>query len=272
MDTLMDKVLAALAVLADLLLLGTFFGLYIVVRCWLNPSLAPRYETSKTSLWENVVASVKYILPMGFIVFMVLGLMLLGVATPSEAAASGVLGTAIVAVAYGRFNWKVVKGSLIGTLDISIMIFMIIAASKTFSSIPAFTGATGRLLALVESADLHPLLILLCMQLVVFVMGTFMETISIMMICLSIFMSIIKMLGFDPVWFGVLMLINLEMGQITPPFGMLLFVMKGVAPPEISIQEICWAALPYILFDILAMGLIIAWPPLVLWLPSVMSG
>jgi len=252
------------------LLLGSFFALYIIVRCWLNPSLAPPFETARTSLWDNIVASIKHVLPMGFIVFMVLGLILLGIATPSEAAASGVIATVLVTIFYGRFNWKMLKASLTGTLDISIMIFMIIAASKTFSSILAYTGATSGLLGMIEGAELHPLIILLSMQFVVFILGTFMETISIMMICLPIFMPIIKMLGFDPVWFGVLILINLEMGQITPPFGMLLFVMKGVAPPDITIQEICWAAFPYIIFDIIVMAMIILWPSLVLWLPSLL--
>jgi tripartite ATP-independent transporter DctM subunit len=250
------------------LMLGVFFGLYIVLRCWLNPSLAPPYETSSVSFWSNVAASIKYVLPMGFIIFMVLGMILLGLATPSEAAASGVVATILVTIVYKRFTWKMFRTSIRGTLEISIMIFMIIAASKTFSSILAYTGATRGLLSLVEGAELHPLIILISMQVLVFIMGTFMETISIMMICLPIFMPIIKVLGFDPVWFGVLMLINLEMGQITPPFGMLLFVMKGVAPSKVTMQDICWAAFPYIIFDIIVMAMIINWPSLVLWLPS----
>jgi TRAP-type C4-dicarboxylate transport system permease large subunit len=163
-----------------------------------------------------------------------------------------------------------IKAAVIGTLEISIMVLMIVAASNTFSSLLAFTGATRGLLGVVESLNVHPLIILICMQLVVFVMGTFMETISIMMICIPIFMPIVKLLGFDPVWFGVLMLINFETGFITPPFGMLLFVMKGVAS-EISIQEICYAAAPFIVIELVAMAMIIAWPQLVLWLPGLLG-
>ena len=95
-----------------------------------------------------------------------------------------------------------------------------------------------------------------------------METVSIMMVCLPVFIPICNVLGFDPVWFGVLMLINLEMGQMTPPFGMLLFVMKGVTPEDVTIQEICWASIPYIIFDIIVMAMIIIWPSMALWLPS----
>jgi TRAP-type C4-dicarboxylate transport system permease large subunit len=160
------------------------------------------------------------------------------------------------------------KASLIGTVEISVMVLMIIAASKTFSSILAFTGATRGLLEVIQGLEVHPLLILFGMQLTIFVLGTFMETVSIMMICIPFFMPIVRMLGFDPVWFGVLMLINLEMGMTTPPFGMMLFVMKGVAPPEVTIKEICYAALPFILCDMIAMVMIIIWPQLALWLPS----
>jgi tripartite ATP-independent transporter DctM subunit len=250
------------------LLLGTLIASYIVVRCWLNPSLAPRYDVTSSTFLEKIAGTIKYLIPIGFIIFMVLGLMLLGVATPTEAAASGALATILVTLVYGRLNWTMIKASMIGTLEISVMVFMIIAASNSFSSILAFTGATQGLLGLVQGLNVHPMLILAGMQLIVFLMGTFMETISIMMICMPIFMPIVSMLGFDTIWFGVLMLINFEMGLITPPFGMLLFVMKGVAPDDIDMKDICYAAAPFILCEIAAMAMIITWPQLVLWLPS----
>ncbi len=253
------------------LLLGVLIASYIIVRCWLNPSLAPRYDVAHTTFWERITGTVKYVLPLGFIIFMVLGLMLLGVATPTEAAASGAVATMLVTLVYGRLNWTMIKASMVGTLEITIMVFMIIAASNSFSSILAYTGATRGLLGLVQELHLHPLLILIGMQLIVFVMGTFMETISIMMICMPIFMPIVNMLGFDPVWFGIIMLINFDTGFITPPFGMLLFVMKGVAPDDISFQDICYAAVPFIVCEIVAMAMVIAWPQLVLWLPSLMG-
>jgi TRAP-type mannitol/chloroaromatic compound transport system permease large subunit len=117
----------------------------------------------------------------------------------------------------------------------------------------------------------HPVIIVVCMQLIIAFMGTFMETVSIMMICLPVFMPICSVLGLDPVWFGVLMLINLEMGQMTPPFGMLLFVMKGVAPKDVTIQQICLASVPYIIFDVVIMAMIIVWPQVALWLPSMVQ-
>jgi tripartite ATP-independent transporter DctM subunit len=250
------------------ILMGTLYTLYIVLRCWQNPSLAPRYEVSTYSLRTKVLGTITYVLPLGFVIFMVLGVMLLGLATPTEAAASGAMATLLVTVLYKRFNWTMLKAALTGTLEITIMVFMIIAASNTFSSILAFSGATRGLLEVVKGLEVHPLFLLLGMQLTVFVLGTFMETISIMMISLPVFMPIVTMLGFDPVWFGIIMLINFEMGLTTPPFGMMLFVMKGVAPEDIPIKDICWAALPFILCDMVAMVLIIVWPQLALWLPG----
>jgi tripartite ATP-independent transporter DctM subunit len=200
----------------------------------------------------------------------VLGLMMLGLATPTEAAASGVLGTVLVVALFRKLTFDALKKSIIGTLEITIMIFMIIAASNAFSAILAFSGATTGLLGVIGDLNLPPLMILVGMQLMVFLLGMFMETISIMMICLPIFMPIVKLLGFDPVWFGVLMLINFEMGLITPPFGMLLFVMKGVAPKEITIEDICWAALPFIVCDAVVMALVISMPSIALWLPSLL--
>ncbi|MFH1116169.1 MAG: TRAP transporter large permease [Pseudomonadota bacterium] len=252
------------------LILGILFCLYIVLRCWLNPSLAPHFEHERVGLRDKLAATIRYVVPLGFIIFMVLGIMLLGIATPTEAAASGATATLLVTAVFRRLNLSMLKAAVIGTLEITGMVFMIIAASNTFSSLLAFTGATSGLLATVQAVKLHPLLVLLGMQLIVLVMGTFMETISIMMICMPIFMPIVNTLGFDPVWFGIIMLINLETGLLTPPFGMLLFVMKGVAPNDVTIEEIGRAAFPFIVIYLFVIGLIVAFPPLALWLPSLM--
>ncbi len=254
------------------LILSAFFVVYIVMSAWLRPDIAPPYAVAAKPLVEKIVLSIKYFVPMAFIIFMVIGLIILGIATPTEAAASGVIATLLVILIYGRLNWPMLRAALKGSVQITVMIFMIIAASKTFSSVLSFTQASNGLLGLVKGLEVHPLLILITMQVILIFMGTFMDAISIMMICLPVFMPISNVLGFDPVWFGILMLINLELGQITPPFGMLLFVMKGVAPSEVTIEEICWAAVPYILFDLIVMAMVIAWPQLALWLPNLLRG
>lgn len=252
-------------------LLGMAFAAYIVIRAWLNPSCAPPYPVAPDSLGNRIYLTVKYLLPIGFIIFMVIGFIILGIATPTEAGASGVMATLVVSILYRRLNWQVIKETMKGSLQITVMALMIIAASKTFSSVLAFSGATTELTGLVTGLDAHPILIMICMQLIIALLGTFMESVSIMMICIPLFIPISTALGFDPVWFGILTLINLEMGQITPPFGMLLFVMKGVVPDDIEFKDICWAAFPYIVFDIIIIAAIIIWPSIALWLPASVS-
>jgi len=249
-------------------LLGAMFSAYIILMAWLKPSCAPNYATPPTPFWEKIVLTVKHLVPIGLIIFSVIGVIILGLATPTEAAASGTIATFVVTLIYRRFNWQVLKASLKGSIEIWVMVFMIIAGSSTFSMILAYTGASKGLLGLIDNLSVHPIVIIIGMELIVGFMGCFMDGVSIMMICLPVFMPVSNALGFDPIWFGALFLINIEMGQLTPPFGMLLFVMKGVAPEDIKMEEIIWAAVPYMIFDILIMAMIMVWPPIALWLPS----
>jgi tripartite ATP-independent transporter DctM subunit len=252
-------------------LLGAFFAAYIILSAWIKPSCAPNYAVPYTPFWEKLALTVKRLLPIGIIIFSVIGVIIMGLATPTEAAASGTIATFIVTLIYRCFNWQVLKASIKGSIEIWVMVFMIIGASSTFSMILAYTGASKGLLGLIENLHVHPIMILIIMQLIVGFMGCFMDGVSIMMICLPVFMPISNALGFDPIWFGVLFLINIEMGQLTPPFGMLLFVMKGVAPKDITMEQIIWASVPYMFFDVLIMAMIMVWPGIALWLPSVIK-
>ena len=249
-------------------LLGAFFAAYIILMAWFKPSCAPNYPVPYTPFGEKLVLTVKRLLPIGIIIFSVIGVIVMGLATPTEAAASGTIATFIVTLIYRCFNWQVLKASIKGSIEIWVMVFMIIAGSSTFSMILAYTGASKGLLGLIENLNVHPMMILIIMQIIVGFMGCFMDGVSIMMICLPVFMPISNALGFDPIWFGVLFLINIEMGQLTPPFGMLLFVMKGVAPKDITMEQIIWASVPYMFFDVLIMAMIMVWPGIALWLPS----
>jgi tripartite ATP-independent transporter DctM subunit len=251
--------------------LGAMFCVYIVFMAIFRPASAPAYPVAETSLGEKIFLTVKHLVPIGFIIFMVIGVIIMGYATPTEAAASGAIATLLVSIAYGRFNWGMLKKCLKGSAEITVMVFMIIAASKTFSSVLAYTGASVGLTKLVEGSSVNPIIVLIGMQLIVALLGCFMEGVSIMMITLPVFMPLVATLGFDPIWFGVLFLINIELGQLTPPFGMLLFVMKGVAPDDISMEEIIWAAVPYMIFDVLIMAMIMIWPGIALWLPGFLS-
>lgn len=252
------------------LLMAVLYFTYIIGRCKLDPTLAPAYEVERVGLGEKLADLFKYVLPLTTIVFLVVGLIFLGVATPTEAAAMGSVGSLALAACYRSLSLGVLKRAVRGSLKVTVMTFMIIAGSITFSQILAFTGATRGMVEFVAGLPLEPILILICMQLILIMLGAFMEQISMMMISVPIFMPVVYALGFDPIWFGILMLLNLEIAFTTPPFGLLLFVMKGVAPEDTTMGDIYRAALPFIVCDVIAMALIMAYPAITLWLPGLM--
>jgi tripartite ATP-independent transporter DctM subunit len=251
-------------------MLAVLYSLYVVVRSRISPSLAPAYEVAHHTLSEKLSEFTKYVLPLGFIFFLVLGFIFLGVATPTEAASTGALGSIILACCYKKFDLAVLQKSLKGTLKVSVMAFMIIAASKTYSSIQAFTGSTMGLVNLINDLEMSRLFILIGMMVILMILGTFMEQVSMMMITIPIYVPVIQGLGFDPIWFAILMLLNLEMAMSTPPFGILLFVMKGSAPAGTRMGEICLAAAPFLVCDLIVMVILIAFPSIVLFLPGFM--
>jgi len=259
-----------MAIIFPGILLASLYAVYIVIRCWLQPSVAPPYEVPHIPIKEKIVATAWYVLPVGVVIFLVIGLIFLGVVTPTEAAATGALGSFALVAWYRKLNWEVVKKSFAGTLRITVMVFMILVGAKAFTQILAYSGATTGLVEAALSLPLSPLFIIVSMQVVILFMGCFMEVVSIFMITLPILVPVVLALGFDTVWFAVLFLVNTEMALVTPPFGMSLFVMKGVAPPGTTIGDIFRAALPFLGLMVVAMALIMAFPEIALWLPSIM--
>jgi len=252
------------------LLMATVYSIYIISRCKLQPSIAPVYEVPTIPLLEKITAAAKYILPLGFIVLAVTGVIFLGVATPTEAAACGAAGTLILAAAYKRLNWEVVKKSSLGTAQVTIMLLMIVSGAKAFSQILAYTGATRGLIEIAVGLPVAAIVTIIAMMVLVLILGCFMDVVAMMLICLPIYMPVVNALGFNPVWFGVLFLLNLEMAATTPPFGLTLFVMKGVAPRDTTMGDIYRAGLPFLSCDAIVMALIIAFPIIALWLPGLM--
>lgn len=257
-----------LAIVVPGLLAATLIALYIVVRGAMNPDLAPRYDAESVSLTEKLKLTVLYILPLGLIVFLVIGLIILGVATPTESAALGALGSFALAALYRSLTVEVVVNALSGTLKITTMILFIIAGSTAFSQILSFTGVSSQLVQMVGGLAVSALVILLIMQLIVLIMGTFMEPVSIMLIVLPIFIPIAQALDFNLLWFATLLLINIELGLITPPFGIGLFAMKGAAPADTTMTQVYSAAFPMIALYLILMALLITVPSLATWLPG----
>lgn len=253
------------------IIMSALYILYVTVWCYFKPEEAPAYEVASVPLKEKLLVTLKYLLPLSLIVFMVIGFIFLGVATPTEAAATGTLASFLLALIYRRLNWDILKKSVYDTLKVTTMIFMIIIVSNTYGEILAFTGAASGMTQFIINLAIPPMVIVLAMLVTVLILGCFMETVAIMMITLPIFMPVIDGFGFNPIWYGIVMLIALETGLITPPFGVTLFVMKGVAPSEITMADIWRAVTPFVIIGLLCIALLIVMPFLVTIVPGWMG-
>ena len=252
------------------LIMAVLFFAYVIVRCWRNPQLAPPYDIAQLGWRARSMPFLKYVLPLMAIFIVVVGSIVGGIATPTESAALGAAAAFAAAAAYRRLDWRGFVVSVRETLRLTVMTLFIIAGSITFSQIMAFTQASDGLSGLIGGAGLSPLMVLLGMLGILLFLGCFMDQVSMMMITCPLFMPLAEQLGFDPVWFGVLMLMLLEIGLATPPFGLLLFVAKGAAP-DTSMREIIVSVAPFIGIALFVVALLIAFPQLTLWLPRLMA-
>ncbi len=249
-------------------LLAAMYGLLIYGWTVFDPAAAPQTPAPQVSRREKLRLVFVDVIPMvAIIVFSVL-IMLVGWSTPTEAAALGAVSVIVLAACYGEMTWKAFVKSLDGALRVTVMAFLIIFGSATFAQVLAFTGASRGLMNWALGFGLGPLGMLLVMVGVLLFLGCFMDQLSMMLLTAPIFFPLAKSLGFDLTWFGLIMLLALEIGYTTPPFGLLLFVMKGVAPPGTTMRDIYLAALPFMSCIIILIGLIIAFPPLATWLPQ----
>jgi TRAP-type C4-dicarboxylate transport system permease large subunit len=176
----------------------------------------------------------------------------------------------VLAACYGALSWRAFRQSVEAGLRITVMAFLIIFGSATFSQLLAFSGASSGLIAWATAFDVAPLAMLLVMLAVLFFLGCFMDQLSMMLLTAPVYFPLAQALGFDLVWFGLIMLLALEVGYTTPPFGLLLFVMKGVAPPDTTMRDIYYAAVPFVSCVLILIATIIAFPPLATWLPQAM--
>lgn len=252
------------------IVMGILYALYIVIRCYLQPSIAPSYKVTPIPIAQKIKSTVVNMVPVLIIIFLVTGVIILGIATPSEAAATGALGAFVLAAGYKRLTWEVAKDSILGAAKVTVMLLTILLGAIAFSQVLAISGSIRGLIEFTSGLPLPPIVIVIGMQLVVLVLGCLMDEAAIIMMIIPIYMPIVHALGFDPIWFAILLLINMEMGLTTPPFGLILFVIKGVVAPDTKMSDIYKAALPFLVCDAIAIALIIAFPQITLWLPSMM--
>lgn len=252
------------------LLLAAAYAAVICGILWLDPDAAPSYSVEPISFGAKVRLVLVNLVPMAGVIFMVVGLIVLGIATPSEAAAFGVLGVLVVAVLFRALTWRAILEALRGSVQVSGMVFLIIIGSSTFSQILALSGASSGMLAAVTAATLSPMGLLLAMMVVLLLFGMLMESVSIIMLTAPIFFPLAVALGFDPIWFAILVLLMLEISLATPPFGMALFVLLGVAPTGTRLSQVVYASMPYIAAALAVAGLIILFPQIVTFVPGLM--
>src|ERR1700741_5078224 len=250
------------------LVLSVIFIAYIVVRVRMEPEIAPNTPFEEFHGWRRLQPFVQYVLPLMSIFVIVVGAMIAGWATPTECAAIGAFVTIVLALCYRALTLQNLLRALRGTAGISGMILFIIVGATTFSQILSFSGASNGLAQMITASGMPPLAIIAGMMLFLIFLGVFVEQVSMMMITLPIFMPIVQQMGVDPVWFGVMFLICMQLGLLMPPHGLLLMTMKGVAPPQVTMMHIFRAVMPFLLISIAVLILVFFVPAIANWLPN----
>ena len=252
------------------LLLAFLFVAYILIRSHFQPELGPAIPKEEMISWpERLKLLPKLAFPLGLI-FLVMGSIFFGVATPTEASAVGAGGSVLCAVLKKRLTRDNLKDALFVTMKLSSMILWIVIAASAFTSLYAVTGAQSLMADILLAAPGGRWGAIILMQLVFFALGCFMDPTGILMITTPIFFPVVQALGFDPLWFGILFVVNMEMAFLTPPFGLNLFFLKGVAPPDVTMSDIYRSILPFVGLQALGLVFVMVFPWLATWLPSLM--
>lgn len=243
---------------------------FIIVIAMLKPEVAPPQQEIRKIFYRERLQSLKDFLPVVLLIFAVIGTIFFGVATPSESAAMGAFASFALAMAYRTLTFETAKKSLLSAVSVTGMTFLIITSAKVFSQVLAYTGASQGLMESILALKASPLVILFLMNIVVFIMGCFMEPVSIMLIIIPIFLPVAKAVGMDILWWSVIMLVNIGLGLITPPFGLNLYVVVSVTPGRPLLDEVYRGIIPFILIELVGMTIMILYPGLITWLPGLM--
>ena len=252
-------------------ILSIAFVLWIVIRVRISPHLAPDDGGARYTGWARWHLFFAYVLPTLSIFGVVVGALAAGWATPTECAALGAFATMVLASLYRALSWEAVMKSLRGTAGISGMILFIILGATTFAQILSFSGASNGLVELITGQGMSTGMIIAGMMLMLIFLGIFVDQVSMMMITLPIFMPVVQALNIDPVWFGVMFLICMQLGLLLPPHGLLLMTMRGVAPPQVTMANIFVAVVPYVIMSLVLLAAVFWIPAIATWLPSLIG-
>jgi tripartite ATP-independent transporter DctM subunit len=251
------------------LLLAALYIIYIFVRTSLNPKLAPAMPFEERVNFKQKVFALKgVILPIA-IILAVIGSIFFGVATPTEAASIGAVGAFVAAAVNHRLSGQIVKESLLDTAKLVGMVVWILVGANLFSRFYLAMGASHLIENLVLGLQVSPFWVVIMMQVILIVMGMFMEDWALIMICAPIFSPIVVALGFDPLWFSIIFIINMQLAVLTPPYGFCLFYAKALVPDK-GMMLLWRSIIPFIPLQIAGLALSMLFPKLILWLPSLM--
>jgi tripartite ATP-independent transporter DctM subunit len=261
------------ALLPGLLLAFLYIG-YVIIRCAMNPSLAPKLpvEQRNVSTLKIAIALLTSFFPLALLIMSVLGAIFFGLATPTEAAAMGSLGSLILATAYRSLSFVKLRESVYLTARTSAMVCWLFVGSFIFSSIFAYMGGHEPIKNFVDWVNPSPLTFLLMTQVIIFILGWPLEWTEIIIIFVPIFLPLLQHYGIDPLFFGVLIALNIQTSFLSPPVAMAPFYLKGVAPKHVTINQIFSGVMPFLFLVLLAMLILYTFPGLALWLPKVLYG
>ncbi|GGW46052.1 MULTISPECIES: TRAP transporter large permease [Halomonadaceae] len=255
-------------------LMAVMFLVYIVGVAYLKPDMAPRVQEQEPDVaWgEKIKVTLVALVPTMLLIFIVLGTILMGLATPTEAAACGALGSIVLAAAYRNLTLEVLWNSAIKTVNISAMILLIVLGGSMFAGVFFASGGMATVQALLMDTGLSPWMILGLILLIAFIAGFVLDLISVVLIIIPVAMPIVRMLGFDEIWFCVAFLVVLQTSYLTPPLAPAIFYLRAITPPEVTLRHMYIGVVPFILAQLVVLALVLAFPQLALWLPDVMGG
>jgi len=258
------------------LVLSFLFSLYILVRSFFQPQLAPSLGPEERGSWKVKFATLRSVILPLWLVGMVLGSMFTGIATPSEAAAGGAFGAIICSAIYRKLTWANFKEACYRTIIFTGMAMWIMIGAKCFVGVYMALGAAEFMEGLFLSIPFFGRWgVLIMMQLTLFILGMILDPFGIIMVCTPVFIPIIKTLGFDPVWFGVLFILNMEMAFLTPPFGFNLFYMKGltsIIAKDVTMADIYRSVAPFVVLQMIGLIIVMIFPQIALWFPNLIFG
>jgi tripartite ATP-independent transporter DctM subunit len=265
--------LFAAAIVPGLLLSGMYM-LYVAVRCGFNPKLGPPIpkEDRTATIGQKFAMTAKSFVPPFGLILVVMGTILAGIATPTEAAALGCVGAMVLALAYRKLSWDVISHAGLSTARTTAMIMALFIGGKLFSTVFLFIGGGDVVADALLGMDVSPYVVLAIMMAVVFFLGMFIDWAAILLVVVPIFTPIAMDLNFDPLWFAMLVCVNLQTSFLTPPFGYALFYFKGVAPPEYTMGDIYRGIIPFVIIQMIGLAIMVAFPAIITWLPDVFFG